>query len=235
MLLAGGCAVLERAGQSWWELRRDPSGQAPDPAETPGAVVQVYAARAVGWRGVMAVHSWIAVNPSGAAAYTRYEVMGWGVGNGSPAIRVNRSGPDNYWFGSRPDLLADRRGAGVDELIDRLQAAVEAYPYPDSYRTWPGPNSNTFIAYLGRAVPELRLDLPATAIGKDFIPGGAPVAMSPSGTGVQLSLFGLLGVMAGVEEGLELNVLSLTFGLDVKRPALKLPVVGRLGLSQQPD
>ena len=235
MLLAGGCAVLERAGQSWWELRRDPSGQAPDPAETPDAVVQVYAARAVGWRGVMAVHSWIAVKPSGAAAYTRYEVMGWGVGNGSPAIRVNRSGPDNYWFGSRPDLLADRRGAGVDELIDRLQAAVEAYPYPDSYRTWPGPNSNTFIAYLGRAVPELRLDLPATAIGKDFIPGGGPVAMSPSGTGVQLSLFGLLGVMAGVEEGLELNVLSLTFGLDVKRPALKLPVVGRLGLSQQPD
>jgi hypothetical protein len=235
MLLAGGCAVLERAGQSWWELRRDPSGQAPDPAETPDAVVQVYAARAVGWRGVMAVHSWIAVKPSGAAAYTRYEVMGWGVGNGSPAIRVNRSGPDNYWFGSRPDLLADRRGAGVDELIDRLQAAVEAYPYPDSYRTWPGPNSNTFIAYLGRAVPELRLDLPATAIGKDFIPGGAPVAMSPSGTGVQLSLFGLLGVMAGVEEGLELNVLSLTFGLDVKRPALNLPVVGRLGLSQQPD
>jgi hypothetical protein len=235
VLLAGGCAAIERTGQSWWELRRDPSGQAPDPAETPDAVVQVYAARAVGWRGVMAVHSWIAVKPSGAAAFTRYEVMGWGVGNGSPAIRVNRSGPDNYWFGSRPDLLLDRRGAGVDDLIARLQAAVGAYPYPDSYRTWPGPNSNTFIAYLGRAVPELRLDLPATAIGKDFIPGGAPVAMSPSGTGVQLSLFGLLGVMAGVEEGLELNVLSLTFGLDVKRPALKLPVVGRVGLSQSPD
>jgi hypothetical protein len=52
---------------------------------------------------------------------------------------------------------------------------------------------------------------------------------------VQLSLFGLLGVLAGAEEGLELNVLSLTFGIDVKRPALKLPVVGRLGLSQRPE
>jgi len=51
---------------------------------------------------------------------------------------------------------------------------------------------------------------------------------------VQLSLFGLLGVLAGVEEGLELNVLSLTFGVDVKRPALKLPVLGRLGFSQRP-
>jgi hypothetical protein len=88
---------------------------------------------------------------------------------------------------------------------------------------------------VGRAVPELRLDLPATAIGKDFIPGGSPVAMSPSGTGLQLSLFGLLGVMAGVEEGVELNVLSLTFGVDVRRPALKLPVVGRVGFSRQPD
>jgi hypothetical protein len=227
--------MLERAGQSWWELRRDSSGQAPDPAETPDAVVQVYAARTVGWRGVLAVHTWISVKPHGAPAYTRYEVMGWGVGNGAAAVRVNRSGPDNYWFGSRPALLVDLRGAGVDELITRIQAAVETYPYPNSYRTWPGPNSNTFIAYLGRAVPELRLDLPATAIGKDYIPGGLPVAMSPSGTGVQVSVFGLLGLLAGVEEGIELNLLSLTFGVDVKRPALKLPGVGRLGLSQHPD
>lgn len=232
--LHGGCAALERLGQNWRELRRDSSGQAPDPVAAPDAVIQVYAARAVGWRGVMAVHTWVAVKPTGAASYTRYEVMGWGVGRGAPAVRVNRAGPDDYWFGSRPELLVDRRGQGVDALITRVRAAVEAYPYPASYWTWPGPNSNTFTAYLGRAVPELRLDLPATAIGKDFIPGGLPVAMTPSGTGVQLSLFGLLGLMVGGEEGLELNVLSLTFGVDVKRPALKLPVVGRLGLSQGP-
>ncbi len=235
LVTAGGCAVLERAGQSWWELRRDSSGQAPDPADTPDAVVQVYAARTVGWRGVLAVHSWVALKPAGAAAYTRYEVMGWGVASGAPALRVNRTGPDNYWFGCRPELLVDRRGEGVDALIARIETAVRAYPYPASYRTWPGPNSNTFTAYLGRAVPELRLDLPVTAIGKDFIPGGVPVAMTPSGTGVQLSLFGLLGVLAGAEEGIELNVLSLTFGVDIKRPALKLPVVGRLGFSQRPD
>ena len=232
--LAAGCAAMERLGQNWRELRRDSSGQAPDPAATPDAVIQVYAARAVGWRGVMAVHTWVALKPTGAAVYTRYEVMGWGVGRGAPAIRVNRAGPDDYWFGSRPELLVDRRGEGVEALIGHVQAAIETYPYPASYRTWPGPNSNTFIAYLGRAVPELRLDLPATAIGKDFIPGGVPVAMSPSGTGVQLSLLGLLGVTAGAEEGLELNVLSLTFGVDVKRPALKLPVVGRLGFSRRP-
>ena len=232
--MAVSCSAVGRMGQPWWEMRRDSSGQAPDPASTPDAVVQVYAARTVGWKGVMAVHTWIAVKPSGAPAYTRYEVMGWGVGNGASALRVNRTGPDNYWFGSRPDLLVDRRGDGVDALIPRIEAAVRAYPYPSSYRTWPGPNSNTFTAYVGRAVPELRLDLPATAIGKDFIPGGVPMAWTPSGTGVQISLFGLLGVLAGAEEGLELNVLSLSFGIDVKRPALKLPIIGRLGWSQRP-
>src|SRR5215475_15443528 len=231
LFLAGvGCSGLERVTGRWWELRGDSSEQAPDPAATSEAVIQVYAARAVGWRGILAVHTWIAVKPSGAPTYTRYEVMGFGVGRGASAIRVNRTGPDNYWFGSRPDLLVDRRGSGVDELITEVEAAVKAYPYPSSYRTWPGPNSNTFTAYVARAVPELRLDLPPTAIGKDYLPGGALASLStPGGLGLQLSLLGLGGILVGREEGFELNLLGLTFGVDPRGPALKLPIVGRLG------
>ncbi len=221
-----GCAVLER---DWRQARQDASGLAPSPESTHEAVVQVYAARAVGWRAALAVHSWIALKPRGAPAYTRYEVVGWGVERGLPAIRVNRTGPDNYWFGSRPILLVDRRGDDVDALIARIEEAIARYPYPESYRTWPGPNSNTFVAYVGRAVPELRLELPPTAIGKDFLPGGGLVASTPSGRGVQLSLLGLAGLLVGWEEGLEVNAFGLTFGLDVKDPALKLPGVGRLG------
>ncbi|MEK7714621.1 MAG: DUF3750 domain-containing protein [candidate division NC10 bacterium] len=224
-----GCAVLERARGDWWALDRGPSGQAPDPAATPEAVVQVYAARAVSWRGVFAVHTWIAVKARGAEAYTRYEVIGWGVERGVPAVRVNRTGPDNHWFGGRPEKLVDLRGDGVDAIVAKVEAAVAAYPYPSSYRTWPGPNSNTFTAWVGRAVPELRLKLPPTAIGKDYLAGGALAGTTPSGTGVQLSLFGLGGLAVGWEEGVELNVLTLNFGVDLKRPALKLPVVGRLG------
>ncbi|MBF8288599.1 MAG: DUF3750 protein [Candidatus Rokubacteria bacterium] len=225
-----GCSTLERTRGNWWQLSREPSAQAPDPATTPEAVVQVYAARTVGWRGLLAVHTWIAVKQSGASSYTRYEVMGWGVSRGGPALRVNRTGPDNHWFGSRPDLLVDLRGPDVDAIIEKIQAAVAAYPYAASYRTWPGPNSNTFTAFVAREVPELRLNLPPTAIGKDYLADGAPIGVAPSGTGLQLSALGLLGVMAAWDEGLEVNVLGLTFGLDLKRPALKLPGVGRLGM-----
>jgi hypothetical protein len=205
---------------------------APDPAATPEAVIQIYAAPAVSWRGRLAVHTWIAVKPSGAERYTRYEVVGFGVANGAPSVRVDRMGPDNYWFGARPWIVLDRRGAGVDALIERVRGAIAAYPYPHAYRAWPGPNSNTFMAFIARRVPELGLDLPSNAIGKDFLPGGALFAAAPSGSGFQLSLYGLAGLLIASREGIELNLLGLNVGIDPVAPALKLPAIGRLGASR---
>jgi hypothetical protein len=60
------------------------------------------------------------------------------------------------------------------------------------------------------------------------------VSVAPSGTGIQLSLLGLAGVLVGWEEGVEVNLLGLTFGLDWNRPALKLPGLGRLGAPDTP-
>jgi hypothetical protein len=80
----------------------------------------------------------------------------------------------------------------------------------------------------------LRADLPATAIGKDYL-GIALMAKTPSGTGVQLNAFGVLGALAGVEEGVELNVLGLTFGIDPLDFALKLPLAGRVGWPRSND
>ena len=115
-----------------------------------------------------------------AERYTRYEVLGFGVANGAPAVRVDRTGPDNYWFGAKPQIIFDRRGPGVDAMIEDIRAAVGRYPYPHEYRAWPGPNSHTFTAYIAREVPELGLDLLSNAIGKDFLPGGALFATHPA-------------------------------------------------------
>lgn len=215
----------------WSQARNDSTSMAPDPATTPEAVIQIYAARAFGWRGIFGVHTWIAVKPGDGLYYTRYEVFGWGVRHGRQAVRI-RTGmaPDGYWFGSHPQLLVDLRGEGVDPLIERIDAAARSYPHDDVYRVWPGPNSNTFTAHIGRRVPELRLRLPPTAIGKDYIAGGGVLARSPSGTGVQLSLGGVLGVTLGIADGIEVNLLGLNAGIDVTRPAIKLPGVGRIGM-----
>lgn len=214
----------------WSEARWDSAGLAPDPAATPDAVVQVYAARAWGWKGIFAVHTWLIMKREGAARYDRYEVVGWGVRHGRPAIRRDMRAIDGYWAGNRPRVVVDRRGPEVEALIDRIETAIETYPYPDRYRSWPGPNSNTFIAHIARSVPELGLELPPTAIGKDFLANGSVFAATPSGTGYQMSLLGLLGLSLGREEGLELNLLGLTLGIDPLDVAIKLPGVGRIGL-----
>ncbi len=214
----------------WRTARNDSSHQAPDPAKTEEAVLQVYAARAFSWRGTFGVHTWFALKPHGGAHYSRLEVIGWGVRHGRPAVRASRYTPDAYWFGSRPKLLLEMRGPLADVLIGDVIQAAENYPYPATYRIWPGPNSNTFTAYVARQVPGLGLELPATAIGKDFLTNGAFLADAPSGTGKQFSLYGLAGLTLAAEEGLEVNILGLTVGIDLSPLALKLPGIGRLGV-----
>ncbi len=213
----------------WRHASREPTGIAPDPALTREAVVQVYVARAFGWRGVFGVHSWVAVKPTDAVEFTVYEVIGWRALHGGSAVKISNRAPDARWFGSAPEIIADIRGKGVDAVIKRIDGLARAYPYPRDYTIWPGPNSNTFTAYLGRAVPELKMDLPPTAIGKDFLVKGF-TAPAPSGAGYQVSLFGLLGLLVAKEEGVEINLFGLVFGFDTDEPAIKLPIAGRIGL-----
>ncbi len=228
-LLAALVSSVELTAQDWRTASREPAGLAPDPAITPEAVVQVYAARAIRWRGYFGVHTWVAVKPAGASAFTVYELMGYQTRRTGNGVRTSQRPADAYWYGNRPHVLADVRGPGAEPLIARIPSAVASYPYAGSYRVWPGPNSNTFIAHLLRAAPELRVDLPATAIGKDYLPSSI-VGLTPSGTGAQLSVFGALGILVAWEEGIELNLFGLVFGVNPKRLALELPLLGNVGL-----
>lgn len=214
--------------RSWRTAPRHSAGIAPNPVQQADvAIVQVYSAATFGWRGLFAEHPWIIFKKSGETAFTRYEVTGWRGGN---VIQRNGALPDGLWFGAQPKLLADHRGERVDAMISEIEAAIKSYPYGDTYRSYPGPNSNTFLAHIGREVPALQLDLPANAIGKDYRPISRPLGLSPTGSGIQASLLGLLGLSIGLEEGVEMNILGLNFGLDLNRPALRLPFVGRVGM-----
>ena len=140
--------------QDWRAASRASAGLAPDPATTAEAVVQVYAARAVRWRGYFGVHTWIAVKPARAKAYTVYEVIGWRLRWEGSALAIRGRVPDERWFGAAPVLLADKRGPDADALIGRIDQAARTYPYVAEYTMWPGPNSNTFTAWIGRAVAD---------------------------------------------------------------------------------
>ena len=197
---------------------------APAPIAAAEPVVQVWGARTRGPKGIFGVHSWVAVKPAGATDFTVYEVVGWRLRWTDTAVVVRNRAP-NHWFGAEGELYAEKRGAGVEELIERVDRAAREYPYAKTYTVWPGPNSNTFTAWIARAVPELEVDLPATAIGKDYTE--SVVTTAPSGKGFQFSLRGLLGIAASSVDGFELNILSLNFG--VSSSGVKLPIVGRIG------
>jgi hypothetical protein len=230
LLLLGPLSVLLFGNldldTDWRVANRASSGLAPAPARESAALIQVYGARAYNWRGAFAIHSWIATKRQNAADYTVYQAIRWE----KPVVKAQRGPADLFWYGAQPDLLLERRGAGVEALIDRIEAATATYPYANEYRLWPGPNSNTFTAYVARQVPELGLDLPPTAIGKDFLPNGRILDHMPSGTGWQVSLYGLLGLGVAREEGVELNVLGLSAGIDFGKRALRLPGVGWLSV-----
>ncbi len=219
--------IAEVPSRNWATAPRHSAGIAPDPVQMGNlAIVQVYAAPTYGWRGYIAVHPWIIYKRRGETAYTRYDVIGW---RAPQVLQRNYALPDGLWYGSTPELLVDHRGEAAASMIDDIEAAVLSYPYANRYLSYPGPNSNTFLAHIGRQVPTLKLDLPANAIGKDYRPLASPMGVSASGSGVQISLLGLLGASVGVEEGLEFNVLGLNFGIDFNSPALRLPFLGRLG------
>ena len=186
----------------------------------------IFTGRTGRWKGIFAVHSWVVLKPEGAGAWSRYDVVGWG-----QPVRTNGWAPDGRWFGDTPRVILDVQGSAAAALIPRVKAAIETYSYSNygDYRMWPGPNSNTFTATVLRAIPELEVSLPPNAVGKDFRPYPY-LGLTDSRTGIEASLWGLLGIKVGWIEGLELNVLGLVAGLDLRHPAVKLPGFGRIGI-----
>jgi hypothetical protein len=222
-------AALYAAGngpRSWRDADWSSTGTLPQASEYAPARVIVFTGKAGAWKGIFAVHSWIVFKPAGAHEWTRYDVVGWG----NP-VRTNGWPPDGRWFGNTPVALADISGPDAERLIPRITAAVRDYGFSHAgdYRIWPGPNSNSFTAAILRAVPELAVALPPNAVGRDFR-DGFYAGPTDSGTGVELNVYGLAAVKLGWVEGIEVDLLGLVAGIDLRHPGVKLPGFGRIGV-----
>ena len=214
------------APRDWWSADRSSVGLLPSAEQSREASIRIFSARTVRWRSIFATHSWIVIKDTGAKAYERFDYTAWG-----DPIRVNGFEADGRWFGRSPELVAELKGPEAERVIPRIRAAIANYRYRHrgDYRAWPGPNSNTFVSSMMRIAPELQAKLPNTAIGKDFLDDGRWLSLTPSRTGVQLSIGGYGGVTIGWVEGIEINLLGAALGIEVRRPAISLPGLGRFG------
>jgi len=212
---------------NWQTADRSSAGLLAVASRHPEAVIRVYGARTVRWKAIFAIHTWIVVKEQNASSYTRYDYTAWG-----EPIRTNGFAADARWFGATPETIVAVDGEEASRLIPKIRHVVENYRFGayGDYSAWPGPNSNTFVQAVLDAVPDLKAILPPTAIGKDYPYEGKSFGLTASGTGVYASLGGYLGLTIGWVEGFEFNFLGAVVGFDIRRPALKFPGIGRLGM-----
>ena len=217
-------------GSGWRTADRSSIGALPPPAQHKAAVVRIFSAQTVRWRGILASHSWIVFKAEGASSYQRYDYTAWG----ALPIRLNGFEPDGRWFGHMPQVVFAADAGAAAALLPKIEAAIAGYAWRNAgdYRAWPGPNSNTFIAAIMDAVPEIGVSLPPTAIGKDYPYDGKWLRVRLSAPAARLTFGGYGGLTLGWVEGIEVNILGAVAGLDLRRPAVKLPGLGRFGMAQ---
>lgn len=204
------------------------TGLLPDPAHHSSAAIYVLAARTSGLKGALASHSWIVIRKPGSRRYERYDKMGWG-----DVIWKDGFAADALWYSNRPVVEHALEGQAAARLIPAIEAAIASYPFAaqGSYCAWPGPNSNSFIAHVLRAAPEIGR-MPATAVGRDFHPRSF-LSWQPAARCVELNLRGYFGVAVGLRL-LEIRFLGLVGGLDLERGAILIPAFGAISLTRTP-
>ena len=174
------------------------------------ARVLVMSGQTGGWKGAVAVHSWVVFKRENARNWTRYDVVGWG----NP-VRTNGWAPDGRWYGNNADGAGRcQRARRPAALIPQHRGGGEGLPIRQRRR----------LPASGRARTATRSSRPCCARCRNSAspcrrtPSAATIGHYPyvgltdSGTGIEASLWGLLGVKLGWVEGVEVNVLGLVAG-----------------------
>lgn len=227
-IAAGTAFALAKSWPENWKVADWGSAHLlPEAKAVPDARVIVLATRTGRWKSIFAEHMSIVLKPEGAGAWTRYDVVGWGT-----PVRRNAYAADAHWYGNRPYIVAEIAGPDAAALIPRIEASIASYPHANrgDYTVWPGPNSNSFVAWVVRNTEGFDVALPPAAVGKDYLGEGFHIARSGSGTGYVASVSGIIGVTIGLREGFELNLLGSSIGIDPDDLAISLPALGKVSV-----
>jgi hypothetical protein len=207
-----------KTGRDWRTASRAPANLlALKPIGDKAAII-LFSAPAFNWRGMFSTHTWLAVKEQKQAEYTIYQVVGWNQYRGKPIVDITHGVPDRQWYGLNPNIEAMLIGDNARSFIPRIKKAVYDYRYAHTYHAWPGPNSNTFVAYVLAQVPTLKFVMPYNALGRDY--------------GWQWNIHSLkIGGVLGYHissRAIAVNFLGLTLGVSFKPFGLIVPGVGLL-------
>jgi hypothetical protein len=201
-------------------------------------------------------HSWIDLKPEGWDRWIRLEVDRY-TGVEVEAIEPWKFA-SNERFGGKTSVLAIYRSGTAEVLISQilaethrqsifenqlvfdpkdLQGFLDGYdrgffsyqPWTREYDTIPGPNSNTFIASLIDEICGLEVELDHNAVGKDY-PDRFRISTTSAGYGFEMDS-PYLGLGIGLKQGIELHLIGLTAGISIWPPAIKIPILPRIGIS----
>src|ERR1700743_1501357 len=65
-------------GADWRSADRSNVVLLPAADASTAALVRVFSARTVSWRGILATHSWVVIKARGSLAYERFDYTAWG-------------------------------------------------------------------------------------------------------------------------------------------------------------
>lgn len=177
------------------------------------------------WYSRFASHVWIEYRQKGDQNWTRVEA------NTEPLQEPIHPSVANHnvRWGRDVELLAVYLLEDAANMIPHIKESALRHSEGFEYRAYPGPNSNTYAARIIADVPNLDVELPHNAIGKDYTTT-ISAGLTPSRDGLHLDTLPL-GLSLGYQQGLELHLIGLTAGLSLWPPQLKIPFLPRIGLS----
>ena len=170
------------------------------------------------WYTRFADHLWVDVK--GLRGWKRVE---WNSRTDEVRVRsldATSATSDNRW-GMQVRVVEWFGGPGALPMAEHITKIAKTFPHRSDYQAWPGPNSNTFVAWLARETPGMWVDLPTTAVGKDYATW-LRAGVTPTRMGLEFETM-LLGVEVGLREGVELQFFGLAVGFGFWPPSIKLP------------
>ncbi len=169
-----------------------------------------------------ATHTFLDYRENVDSAWHRIEILNPKSGIVHEKISVASAHTRKRW-GERVRILSQSDGKTNPNFASDIRAFAEGYD--DSvYKSYPGPNSNTFMEKMIREVDGVSAILDHNAIGKE---SGFYLGKTSGGTGVKVQT-PIVGVALGLKEGVEFSALGLSAGVSVYPPSVRIPFLPKL-------